>query len=215
MLHAHTFRFDEEPHLYYIDDRPVPSVTGILNRAFGDPYAAVPQASRDYALCLGREVHKWTALNDLKLLPHEPSTEAMQGYLAAWRRFLRERVQEVVDVERQVFSIKNMFGGTLDRLLILNDPTLGSKTFRTIVDIKTGQTLHPYAELQTAGYWIAWEEMNYPKRIEKRMSVLVHADGSYHPLYYTEKTDRRVFLAALTCIGWKSRKNLKIEVEAA
>ncbi len=211
----HTFRFDEERHLYYIDERLVPGVTGILTKVYGDPYKNVGEEARDYALRLGREVHAWTALNDKRLLVAEPGTEMMKGYLAGWRLFLKERVTEIIDVERQVYSLKLRFAGTLDRVLMMRDPSFSGKILRALVDLKSGKAIHPFAELQTELYALAWEEMNYPLKIQHRATILVNQEGKYAIEHHMDKTDRQTALATLTCLAWRSSHNLKIEVDAA
>lgn len=214
----HTFRFDEDNHRYYIDERLVPGVTGILTKVYGDPYKNVGEEARDYALRLGREVHAWTALDDKRLLVAEPGTEMMKGYLAGWRLFIKERVTEIIDVERKVYSIKLMYAGTLDRVLMMRDPKFPAKydcILRTLCDIKSGKSIHPFAELQTMLYQIAWEEMNYPLKIQHRATILVNQEGKYAIEHHMDKTDRQTALATLTCLAWRNSHNLKIEVDAA
>lgn len=198
--------FDAERHAYALNGRPVPGVTSVLSAAFGDPWRLVPSESREYALKLGRAVHQWTQAVDVGMT-ERPQSAQMQGYVAAWEKFKAERVVELVAVECQVFSARYLYAGTTDRVAVLRVQSV-SGGLRSIVDIKTGQAIHPFAAIQTAGYAMAWEERNHPQKIHHRATVLLKQDGTYQVEDHTDKTDRNVWLAALSVVGWKQKHRL-------
>lgn len=205
-MKQHTLRFESTAHRYFIDERPVRGVTEILKLAFGDPYECIPSGAREYALQLGDAVHRWTAADDRGTLNgKEPNTKQMRGYLAAWRRFKEEHDGGIIAIEQKVFSAKYQYAGTLDRVREFNGDL-------AILDIKTGMSVHPFAEIQTMAYKIAWDDGNTPK-IKQRATVLLKQDGGYELKTYTAKTDKAVWFAALTVVNWKSIHNLKMEVE--
>jgi len=205
----HVLTFDAEKHEYTLDGRPVPGVTTILSKAFGDPWKLVPEASRQYALELGRAVHKWCELDDAgKITPENmPKGEQMCGYLNAWRKYKAENVAEIVAVEQPVYSVRYQYAGTFDLVAMMKDGKRG------VIDRKTGLAFHPFYTLQTAAYQLAWEECNHPQKIHRRQTVLLKADGTYKVEEHTDKTDRNNFLAALSVVGWKNKNKLTMETE--
>jgi hypothetical protein len=136
----------------------------------------------------------------------------MRGYLAAWRKFKCENVTVIEGIEQQVFSRRYQYAGTLDRILMMNNLLGGNKKGRVLIDIKSGTARYPYDALQTIAYQIAWEEMNHPHKIYHRATVMIHQDGNYELVWHCNKTDRNVWLAVLSVIGWKHAHNIKAEV---
>lgn len=193
-------RFIEEGHQYFLGDTRLFSVTQHLSLAFGDPWADLPPASRDYALELGREVHNWTAHLDMGG-SQQPSSEQMKGYIKAWSKWKKDMDAELVAVEEMVFSRKLQYAGKLDRIV-----KIGGEL--AVVDLKTGGDLHIFTSFQTEAYRLAWEEMSHPKKIKRRFGVRLGADGIPHPEEYTLKTDRNVWLAALTIVGQKLKHKI-------
>jgi hypothetical protein len=206
--------FDEAEHRYALDGHPVPGVTTVLSKAFGDPWKMVPEASRQYALELGRAVHRWCELDDTgKLTPETmPKGEQMCGYLNAWRKYKADFVTEIVAVEQPIYSVRYQYAGTFDFVAKTIMPHQKPPVL-TMIDRKTGVAFHPFYSLQTAAYALAWEELNHPLKINRRVTVLLKADGTYKPEVHTDTTDRNQFLAALSCVAWKNKHNLTMETE--
>src|SRR5712691_6921904 len=79
--------FEEEPHIYRIDGRIVPSVTQVLKGVFGDliwPWA------NEFAMERGRRVHQATHLWILGDLNAKKLSNYIAGYVAGAIRFLEE-----------------------------------------------------------------------------------------------------------------------------
>ena len=198
--------FDESSHRYFLGGLPVPGVTSVLSAAFGDPWKNVPEQQREYALGLGRAVHRWCELVDTGSTSR-PTGEHMQGYLAAWENFKRENGLVILAVEKRVVSYRYRYAGTLDRVCIFE----GKKA---VLDIKTGQAIHPFAAIQTAAYAAADNEMGGQReKVQIRLTVLLKQDGSYIFIPHKDKTDINVFLACLSVMGWKRTQKLTMEPE--
>jgi hypothetical protein len=82
-----------------------------------------------------------------------------------------------------------------------------------LLDIKTGQQIHPFASIQTAAYKQAWEEMHHPQKIHHRMTVLLQQAGTYKIEDHPDKNDINIFKAALSVVAWKQRNSLTMETE--
>ena len=209
---APVLTFDAEQHKYYLDGRPLLGVTSVLSAAFGDPWKNVPPASREYALQLGSAVHKWTQFVD-EGRPERPTGEHMLGYLSAWERFKADYGAELLAVEERVVSVRYQYAGTLDRVLVITKQVPFPAGLRTLLDIKTGVQIHPFASIQTAAYQQAWEEMHHPQKIHHRMTVLLQQGGTYKLEDHPDRNDINIFKAALSVVAWKQRNSLTMETE--
>jgi len=132
--------FDPIAHQYYLNDRPVPSVTQVLRAVL--PGAA--WSATQWHMDRGTAVHACAALiAQGKQFEHDP---AIAGQVAACRKFFAEVMPCVIDVEKQVFSECYQFAGTFDMTCLINGKT-------TIVDWKS--SLSPVADIQIGAYKLA------------------------------------------------------------
>jgi len=172
-------------------------VTEALGLAFGDQFAGIPEYIMAFAKARGTAVHAACHYDDEGDLDGGSLDEEVRPYLLAWRRFKAESGAEVVGAEISVASKRHRFVGTLDRVLIVNGNLC-------VADLKATASISPLVALQTAGYQIAWEEERRGK-IGVRCCVQIRGDATYRVEWYREKTDKAVFLAAVTVAQWKRK----------
>ncbi len=189
--------FESESHVYAIDDVIVPSVTQVLQSVGLIDYSFMTAAQREFALARGRAVHFACQLDDENDLDEAALDESLKPYLGAWRRFKDEMKFRCELIEHRVFHPLFRFGGTLDRIGLLD----GSAA---IVDIKTNEAAY-WTAFQLAGYAACFDK---PMRF-RRFGVALHDDETYSASEYRIENFRRhwnVFLAALTIHNEKERK---------
>ena len=183
-------RFDADTHRYYINGRPVPSVTQVL----GD-LLPVWKASGWY-LQRGRAVHACAALiAHGKQFQHD---ERIAGQVAACRKFFTELRPTVLSVEQCLFSAIYQYGGTLDLLARIGTGR------EVVVDYKS--TLNGVVPIQLAAYSLALGA----KGPKWGLGVQLNEDGSYtSSQYYALKRYEGIWLALLT--AYNVRRELKLK----
>jgi hypothetical protein len=179
--------FDAATHSYYIDGRKVPSVTQVLNDLIPGFKAG------EWYLNRGQAVHACAALIAQGVeFEHDP---AIDGQVRAVRRFFAEVKPTVIAVERQVYSARYQYAGTLDLLA-----TIGGKVM--VVDYKASESAAlPY---QLAAYSIA--------EITDRhgCGVIINEDGSYKMTkVYDLRLYQQGFLALLTAYNIRRGAGIK------
>ncbi len=118
----------------------------------------------------GSTVHQLTEMYDLELEVHLMDNGRAQYHSYEWAMFERyvefsKKIQpEIVTIEAHYVSSELGFGGTLDRIIMLNDK-------RLLIDIKTSNSLHNHYWLQMAAYVQLWNEKN-PDLLIDDMGVL-------------------------------------------
>ena len=179
--------FEESNHEYRIAGRVVPSVTRVLNDLL-----PCYQAS-DWHLERGRAVHACAAMIAKEIaFDHD---EQIDGQVQALRKFFREVNPIVVSVEKQVFSKRYLFAGTLDLLS------------NTVIDFKA--SISPSVPFQLAAYAIAEEEMTGNK-IAYGFAVQINDNGTYSmSKSYDLKRYKQGFLAMLTTFNIRRQAGIK------
>jgi hypothetical protein len=148
--------FDPLTHTYKIAGRPVPNVTAVLADLLPGYRAS------DWYLQRGRAVHACCAMVARGIaFEHDPR---ISGQVEAVRKFFREIKPNVLAVERQVYSERYLYGGTLDLLCEIR--------YHTVVDYKAQIT--PATIYQLAAYALA-----LPVRVNHGVGVELHEDGNY------------------------------------
>lgn len=181
--------FDPETHAYESDGKRLPHVTGILrDEGFVDT-AWFTEYSRDR----GTKVHRAIEFYDAGDLDEEALDPVLWPYVMGWQRFKQEANVTVEASEVRLASEVYGFAGTIDKVA-----TIGNT--KAIIDIKSGQ-VQPWTAIQLAAYSIL---LNEPVR--KRYAVQLGDDGSYRLHEFKDRSDRAVFLAALTVHQWKRRE---------
>lgn len=185
MLH-----FDEKKHIYTLNGQRLPSVTQILvGQGFIDTHWFT-----DYGRDRGTYVHKIIQYHCAGELDESSIDPALWPYFKAWLQFEIDTTFVSVECEIPCASEAHRFAGTPDHVGFMNG-------VECVIDVKSGADL-PAAEIQTAGYAIL---KNKPL---KRYSLRLMNNGRYSLREHVERSDSRVFLAALSCWWWKE-KNLK------
>jgi hypothetical protein len=178
--------FEEEPHIYRVNGKIVPSVTQIIRAVYGDlvwPWWCPAALER------GRIVHYALYLWSIGQLDPKSISEEHVGYVVSGIRFLKDkRVQIVGEAEHRMYSWIHEVAGTVDR------PCLFEGVL-TMADYKTGEAGWATGP-QTAAYARQWQEET-GQVVPGRLGVELHADGSSPKLItYNSREDWLDFLAA-------------------
>jgi len=194
--------FQEDEHLYFLDGRPVPSVTQILAEAGLVNWEFVSEWARER----GSTVHKAIHLELTCGLDWSSIPESFHPYVSAELQAIEDLDVEVIASEVRVFSRTYGYAGTLDRIVRFR-----KANYLALWDTKTGPTVPAYA-LQTAAYTEAVHEMALPilngERIKKRFAMRLKPDGSYSLEPFTDRSDITNFYAACRLVNWKRERGL-------
>lgn len=176
-------KFVEDGHLYFIDSRPVPSVTDICSILTAENRAKLNPHLLDAAARRGTLVHECTELLDYGVPPEDMDMPAdIVPYVTAYQRFLRDYKPRWIAVEKQVYDAEIGLAGTLDRQGVVDD-------YPCILDIKT--TTAPTREqkiswcAQLAGYRLLHRNATLERYI-----LQLRPDGSYK-LYNCRDLEQR------------------------
>lgn len=184
-----TLTLDPETHTYELDGKRLPGVTAVLKAQGFIDAAWFTEYGRDR----GTKVHQAIEFYDAGDLDEDSLDPVLKPYLAAWKRFKEEAHVTIEASEVRLASEVYGFAGTIDKVA-----TIGST--KAILDLKSGQ-VQPWTGIQLAAYHIL---LNEPTR--KRYAVQLNNDGSYRLHEFKDRSDRAVFLAALTVHQWKRRE---------
>lgn len=176
-----------ENHVYTIDGKEClfPSVTEVLSKTgFIDS-----RWFTEYARQRGTFVHDIVSWYLLKELDADSVDPALQGYFDAWVAFEKDTGFTCFETEHPKININYGYVGKPDLM-----GTMG-KHF-CVIDVKTGQIM-PWTALQLAGYEMLYD---MPK---KRFALHLKENGKYSLKEFTDRKDKNIFLAALSCYHWQ------------
>lgn len=196
-------KFDEKMHRYFLGGRAVFSVTKILDLVGITDFSLVNRDILDRACNFGAATHKATFLWDRGTLDQSSLDASLAPYLDAWKNFKAAEIKELLELEAPIWSKRFGFAGTPDRIAIDTRGRL------TIVDIKTSTSMSRAVKLQTAGYQIGWEELESPKKIQRRVGVLLRDDGSYLTEDFNDRSDRDDFVACVRVAAFMLKNGIK------
>lgn len=181
--------FDADTHTYRIDGKEVPSVTQVLKEAGLVDTRWYTEEGRER----GERIHIITEMYDQGILLERQVPEMYRGYLAAWKKFLRESGAEVLENESVVWNAVLGYAGMMDRLVAWNK-------LDAILDIKGGG-VGKWECIQTAGYAGARDPRRPPPQ---RFAIHLRSNGAYtlkkHENFHR---DFDVFRCALGVAKWK------------
>lgn len=183
------FIFNDELHLYTLDGRSLPSVTGILKQ---EGFIDDTWFTEDARL-RGTYVHLTCHLYDKGTLDEDELSPALQPYLDAYILFKKETGFQVNESEVPCYHPQYLYAGTPDKIGTMNGAA-------ALIDLKSGD-IQPWCALQTAAY-----ELFYPNSM-KRFGVQLTSEGKYKMIPFTDRTDRNIFLSAMACRNWKINHN--------
>lgn len=195
-----TFFFDKNIHQYKIDNKEVFSVTQILTIAGLSDFSDVPEQRLKYARVRGEACHKATELKDKGILDYSTLDERISPYLNAWEEFKTNYNVHIKNIELPLGSIKYQFGGTIDRVAIVNGKL-------TIIDIKATATISPVVGIQLAGYQLLWNENNPKNKAKNKYCVQLKKNG-FKVEECKNKRDEQIFLSCLSLVNYKKERGL-------
>lgn len=183
------FVYNDELHVYTLDGRVLPSVTGILK---GENFIDDGFYTED-ARVRGTYVHLACHLYDKGTLDQDGLDPSLRPYLDAYIKFKSETGFQAIRSEIPHYHPQYLYAGTPDKIGTM----AGSDT---LIDLKSG-AIEPWCALQLAGY-----EMFFDRPM-KRFGVQLTNEGKYKMTRFTDRTDRNIFLSALACRNWKLNHN--------
>ncbi len=181
-------QYTELTHEYKMDGTIVPGVTNIINYFF-------PIYKRDdieWYASKGKAVHKACELYDRGVLNPSGINEVIIPFFEQWKLCKEALKIKVLKNETVLFSKKFRFGGTMDKLVIINDKL-------TLLEIKTTSVINKVtSSYQTIGYTILHnEEVKSKDKIKKRLIVQLK-ENTYNLFWPDKKSDEHEFLSLLS-----------------
>lgn len=179
------FRYVDETHTYYLGERVLPSITGILKAVCYVDTTWYTEEARNR----GSHVHKAIHFLNKRTLDWDSVLDAYLGYVMAYERFRKDWNFLVTVHELAMYHPELLFGGTPDAIGTVLD------RIPAIVEFKTGQVMK-WTALQTAGQELLIRVAEPQKNIRyRRWGVTLNADGTYDkPIEFKEfERDERVF----------------------
>ena len=189
-------KFDEENHLYYLDGKPIPSVTTVL--ADVGLYPDFSMIDPWYAE-RGSLVHLACHYDNQGRLNESTVDEKIAGYLESFRKFKNDYEVEIIESEMRLFNEAFWYAGTADGHCELNWNRVRREA---LYDIKCGPPMHGY-QFQLAGYGYA-KGLHYSTL---RLGVYLKKDGSAPAVReYLDPDDISLFQSATNVYHAKRRK---------
>lgn len=181
--------FDPGPHVYRLDGRVIPHVTGVLSIL--SDFSMVKPDVLENARQKGVAVHKLVEMRAQGIDCTLPAW--MQRVDDYWKQFCAETGFKLIASEQRVFHPKYQYAGTLD--LVCELPGTNNKG-AGIIDVKRSFMSGRAIGLQTAAYQHAYEAGGGTK-INWRAALRLREDGPYRLAPYNEQGDFSQFIACL------------------
>lgn len=180
------FRFNKETHEYFLGAQRMESVTEVLGKSGISDYSF----SSGEAMLRGSYVHMATEMIDRGTLDWDILDETLLPYCEAYKLFISEKRPSVVISEKPMYHPVHLFGGTPDRVVIL-DGVL------SLIDYKSGAP-NRGTKYQVAAYR-ELVKVNENVSCAKCYALHLRNDGKYRlHLMENYRQNYNVFLAALT-----------------
>lgn len=169
--------FSSEAHVYKWDEKPVPSVTQIIQEwipinvygveYFCNTFTGTVLAAERFreASDFGRAVHKAAHLYVADTLDEENLHPRLMTVMRQFHLWMEQYKPTILMSEQQLYSKKYGYAGTLD--LFINF-TLNRRQVWAVVDIKTGE--YGAAGIQLSGYKNLLEE--YFREAKQRVPII-------------------------------------------
>lgn len=186
--------YDPSTHSYFLDGKPIPSVTEILREA--GMYQNVKKSDTwdEYYLKRGEYVHLACRFVLEEKLDEDQLHEDLKPYVAAFREFVRDTGFLAHIIEQPMRHTEYRFGGTPD----LAGQFKSKDSPYCVIDIKSGSPNRAH-QIQTAAYAILLRH-NYKWHGMNRYALYL-GPGKYKLVAHTG-ADEKVFMAALTLYHW-------------
>lgn len=178
--------FDRDAHIYRLNGRIVPSVTGVLRRY--EDWSMVPPNVLEAARIFGSHVHQACDLFNRDALDWASLDPEIVPYVEAWKKFLDESGAVVIASEQPVAHEQLGYAGTPDVVLAWDN-------FVVIPDIKATAIVPRTVGVQTAGYAKAYQSMHGGREPGRRC---IHLQaGQYRVHARKSPVDWSLFVSAL------------------
>lgn len=167
---AAPFRFDEAAHIYYLGDRVLPGITGILKDCgYIDTTYYTEQARTR-----GTHVHRAIQYLNKGTLDWDSLADEYMGYVMAYEKFRADWNLKLDLFEEPLHHPDLLFGGTPDMVGTVLDG------IPAIVEMKTGDVPR-WAALQTAGQELLVQAKipREPGFRYRRWGLKLNKDGTY------------------------------------
>jgi hypothetical protein len=187
--------FDEAAHVYTLNGRRLPNVTGVLEVLGG--YEGVPADVMAAAARRGTYVHKACELHAWGMLDWSSVLAPYLPYVEAFDKFLAESGFEPEYVEERVFHRELLYAGTIDLIGVLPPQVRQRRARRVLIDLKTTFRLMRAVGPQLAAYDSAWRSSRPGDYPEARYGLQLRRDGSYRLEPFASPLDLSVFRACL------------------
>ena len=194
------FSFDPEKHIYRVGNIIRPGINECLESVGLKPsLSAIPADVLEFARTRGKAIHAVCELYDRGHLGQYEIDPRTEVYLEAWKSFRMDWSFDPEIIEQPMAHPVYQFAGTPDRA-----GTVEGKP--SVVEIKTvsGEAKEPdeWVGFQLAGQAVLLEgcagyEAGY------RYAVCLGSDGKYVVEEYIDRTDKSIFLAAVSITAKK------------
>ena len=182
----------------------LPHVTAILSRVgLGPDLSGIAESVLEVARARGTAVHAAIEALTYGYLDREAMDETLNGYVAAYERFLADTGYKPIVAEVEVISAKWEYVGHADGVGWIGQD-------RVLVDWKATAALDTRSvSYQLAVYGIAWREMHPDQPVKKLLAIQLGPKGVYrlHEISNSQAAGQ-VFLAAL--IVYRARQNGRV-----
>lgn len=172
------FNFDHVNHVYTVDGRPVPHITGMLEAAGLIDSTWYSEESCDR----GTAVHDLTAAYDLGALDPRTLVSSFRGYLLAHVAAMQVLRPTHLAIEEPEVHPHYRFGGRPDRI---------SKIYKvlTVLEVKSGAKEKSH-QVQTAlqAILVAWRYGLQPHMLQ-RMALYVKDTGKFDLQHHRDRSD--------------------------
>lgn len=201
------FRYVDETHEYFLDDKKLISVTEVLSGMGLVDLRNVPKEKLERSQRFGKALHYATALDDLgKLDENSITDEVLRNHLKSWRLFKKENGYSFKEneIEQKMYHPIYQFAGTPDRFQVQGKEL-------HIIDLKTSTTMYDSTALQCGGYELLVLALlkGFPPRKVVRLGVQTGDDGLYHKETYSEVSDKTVFLGYFNAYRWELSHSIR------
>lgn len=191
--------FDQENHIYRLDDKIIPSYSQIAKDLGLIDYSRVRQEDLDWKAKVGKAVHTAIFLHNTGELDMDSLDPVVNSYFKSWLMFVELYKPTILTQysEKPICSVKWRYGVTPDIIAEIK--------YLTDLEIKTVTSMNPVTALQTEAQTIAIEE-TYKLKIKQRWGLQLIPNAMPKLEVYTDTSD---FSAWLSCVNtWHLKERL-------
>ena len=203
--------FQEEGHIYKLDDVVIPSVTQILKETGMVNLDRIPKHILNKAAEKGVNVHYMLDLYDNRTL-EDGQPDYLLPYLDGYKKFLDEYKPEIEAVEQIFYGFpidrpSLTYGCRIDRVYTIDG-------VRWIVDFKTGGK-YKSTRLQTAAYLCAYNEYTHAISFDHeeikdfaimRGALYLDGEGGFDFVEHTDEDDIETWMNLVKQYYWRKEK---------